>query len=375
MVVRSIQSEIEKYLFKGKTIIVYGARQVGKTTLVHEIAKSNSQNPLVLNADEPDIERLFEDINPVRLIPVFAGHDLIVIDEAQQIPSSGKKLKIIHDYFREIQFIATGSSAFDLAAKISEPMTGRVISFFLHPLSFKEMAGHHGFLTEKRMISHRMVFGYYPDIVLNSGLETKLLKNLSGSYLYKDLLKLDHIQRPALLGKILNALALQLGNEVSYREIAQLTQCDKGTVEKYIDLLEKSYIIFRLNGLSRNVRNEIKQGRKIYFCDNGIRNAIIGNFLPVEKRTDNGVLWENLMIVERMKYLMNLDIEYRPYFWRNTQQQEIDYVEEQEGQLTAFEIKWNPKTSARPPMSFMNGYPGTPFKVINPENFHEFVAD
>jgi hypothetical protein len=237
------------------------------------------------------------------------------------------------------------------------------------------MAAHHGYLTEKRLLEHRMVFGYFPDIALHVGQEIKLLKNLVSSYLYKDLLMLEQIQKPVLLEKILKALALQTGHEVSYNELAQLLGSDRGTIEKYIDFLEKVYIIFRLNGLSRNVRNEIKKGRKIYFFDNGVRNAILGNFSPVNARTDMGSLWENFVISERYKYLCNKDVDFKRYFWRTSQQQEIDYIEEHQGTLHAYEIKWNPGTKTVFSKTFSTAYPGSEFKVITPENIHEFILD
>jgi len=224
-------------------------------------------------------------------------------------------------------------------------------------------------------VQHNLIFGYYPDIAINIGQETKLLKTLASSYLYKDLLTLESIQKPVLLEKILKALALQIGNEVNYSELAQLLNSDKGTIEKYIDLLEKTYIIFRLNGLNRNVRNEIKKGKKIYFYDNGIRNSVLGNFLPLSSRNDTGALWENFLISERYKYLMNRDIEAQRYFWRTTQQQEIDYIEELHDRLFAFEFKWNPTRKPFLSKTFASAYPKSEFQVISPENMHLFLTE
>jgi predicted AAA+ superfamily ATPase len=283
-------------------------------------------------------------------------------------------LKIIHDQFRDIQLIATGSSAFELAGQMMEPMTGRKFEFLLHPFSFGEMSVHHGLLKEKRLLEHRMVYGYYPDIALNPGNEVKLLKTLTSSFLYKDLLNLDQIRKPVLLEKILKALAIQLGNEVSFHELAQLLDSDKGTIERYIDLLEKTYIIFRLNGLNRNVRNEIKKGKKIYFYDNGIRNAILGNFLPISSRNDAGPLWENFIISERNKYLMNRDVDFGRFFWRTTQQQEIDYIEEIDGNLHAFEFKWSITKKTTLSKTFSKAYPESTFQVVTPENFEMLLT-
>ena len=252
-------------------------------------------------------------------------------------------------------------------------MTGRKYEFFLYPFSFGEMTGHHGFLTEKRMLEHRMIYGYYPDVALNTGEESRLLKILASDYLYKDLLIIGNIKKPVLLEKLLKALALQVGNEVSYNELSQLLDSDKGTIERYIDLLEKTYIVFRLNGLSRNVRNEIKKGKKIYFYDNGIRNAIINNFQPLNSRSDTVALWENFLVSERVKLNSNRMADVKTYFWRTTQKQEIDYIEERDGMLFAFEFKWNPRKKSILSKTFINAYPGSEFKMISPGNINEFL--
>jgi predicted AAA+ superfamily ATPase len=316
---------------------------------------------------------MFSDLNSTKLIPVIGKSKIVVLDEAQRIPETGLALKIIHDNFKDVQLIATGSSSFELADKINEPLTGRKYDFMLYPFSFGEMADHHGFLTEKRLLEHRLIYGYYPDIALHIGQEVKLLKSLASSYLYKDLLMLDTIKKPVLLDKILSALALQVGNEVSYNELAQLLNSDKETIEKYIDLLGKACIIFRLGALSRNARNEIKQGRKIYFYDNGIRNAILGNFSPLTSRSDKGVLWENFLVSERFKFLGNNERDVKSYFWRTTLQQEIDYIEEYPDRFFACEFKWNPQRKARLSKTFINAYPNNEFKVITPENVQDFV--
>jgi hypothetical protein len=375
LVKRSLEEIIKPLLFKRKAIIIYGARQVGKTTLVESICKNYSSETLFLNGDESGVRDILSKQSAASFKPFFSGARIVVIDEAQRIPEIGLVLKIIHDNFKEIQLIATGSSSFDLANKIQEPLTGRKFEFFLHPFSFAEMSGYHSLLTEKNLVHHRLIYGYYPDIALNPGLESKLLNSLANSFLYKDLLLLEQIKKPVLLEKLLNALALQIGNEVSYNEIAKLVGSDKGTVEKYIDILEKAYIIFRLNGFNRNVRNELKKSKKIYFYDNGIRNSIISNFLPLSSRSDTGALWENFIINERIKVNNNNELNIKPYFWRTTQQQEIDYIEETNGKLYAYEFKWSKNSSRKAFLSktFSNAYPETEFKVINPENVHEFL--
>ena len=374
MIKRQLEDIIQKSLFKNKTVIIYGARQVGKTTLVNELVKKQDKTTLFLNGDDADIRELFTNMNASKMNPVFGNNKIVVLDEAQRIAEAGLAIKIIHDNYKDVQLIVTGSSSLDLAGRIKEPMTGRKSEFTLHPLSFGEMVDHHGFLTEKRLLEHRMIYGYYPDVAVNTGIEVRLLKTLASDYLYKDILTIGQIKKPVLLEKILKALALQIGNEVSYNELAQLLEIDKGTVEKYIDLLEKAYIIFRVPGLNRNVRNEIKKGRKIYFHDNGIRNAVLGNFLPLSSRVDTGALWENFLITERLKLLSDNENDSKCYFWRTTQQQEIDYIEERQSKLFAFEFKWNP--SKRPIFSktFSNAYPGSLFKVITPDNIGEFLG-
>jgi predicted AAA+ superfamily ATPase len=256
---------------------------------------------------------------------------------------------------------------------MNEPMTGRKLDFHLFPLSFGEMVNHHGLIEEKRLLHHRLVYGYYPDIVLNIAHEKRFLATLASSYLYKDLLMLESIKKPILLEKILKALAIQLGNEVSYNELAQLLGADKNTIEKYIDLLEKTFIIFKISGYSKNVRNEIKRSRKIYFYDNGIRNAIIGNYQPIGSRTDLGALWENYFISERVKVIANKIPGIKHYFWRTTQQQEIDLIEEQGDELMGFELKWNPNKKVKFPKTFTNAYPKAICKVVTPTNMENYL--
>lgn len=375
MIRRYLEDIILAHLFKKKAIILYGARQVGKTTLVEALVKRLDKKALLLNGDDADIRELFSNASASRLKPVVNDYELVIIDEAQRIPDAGLGIKIIHDNFRNVQVIVTGSSSLELAGKIKEPMTGRKYEFFLYPFSFMELSDHNGLLAEKRSLEQRLIFGCYPDVVLNPGNETRLLKTIASDYLYKDILSSGLIMKPVLLEKILKALALQVGNEVSYYELAQLLDSDRGTIEKYIDLLEKAYVIFKLPGLNRNVRNEIKKGRKIYFCDNGIRNAILGNFLPLRSRQDIGALWENFLISERFKLISNLDEGPLSYFWRTTQQQEIDYIEEYFSKFHAYEFKWNPMKKAFVSKTFANAYPGSSFEVITADNYHEFLTE
>lgn len=329
---------------------------------------------LWMNADEPDIISLFEDVSSTRLKSIFSGKKIVVIDEAQRIPNVGLKLKLISDSLPEIQLIATGSSSFELANSVNEPLTGRKWEYKLFPLSFEEMVGHHGLLEETRLMPHRLIYGYYPDVVSHPGDEKELLKQLSESYLYKDILMWERIKKPEKLIKLLQALALQLGSEVSYNNLANLLSMDKETVEKYIQILEQTYVIFRLPAFSRNHRKELKRGRKIYFVDNGIRNAILADFNIPELRNDIGALWENFIISERMKYLHYNKLWVNSYFWRTQDQQEIDYIEEGNGKLSAFEIKWNSRKKPFLSKSFSNTYPDHSFSFIHPQNFTEFIT-
>lgn len=373
MIKRNLQLLIQSFLFKKKSIVLFGARQTGKTTLVGALTNPYKESCLIVNGDEADIRTLFSDVNSSKLAPIISGYKILVIDEAQRIPNIGMTLKIIHDNFPNIQLVATGSSSFELANKMNEPMTGRKLDFYLYPLSFGEMVNHHGLLEEKRLIHHRMIYGYYPDIVQSIGHEKRFLSSLASSYLYKDILVLDSVKKPILLDKILKALALQLGNEVSFNELAQLLGADKNTVEKYIDLLEKTFIIFKISGFSRNVRNEIKRSRKVYFYDNGIRNAILGNYQALETRTDVGALWENFVMSERIKVSANEIPETKFYFWRTTQQQEIDLIEEKGDELLGFELKWNPNKKVKFPKTFTSAYPNAKCKIITPNNVEEIL--
>jgi uncharacterized protein len=372
MISRSIEQPIRELFFKGKAIIIFGARQVGKTSLVTKIISGIQEEVMWLNCDEADVRELLANTTSGRLKSLFGLHKIVVIDEAQRVHNIGLTLKLITDELKDVQVIATGSSALELADSIKEPLTGRKYEFFLHPLTFGEMVEHSSLLEEKRKIEHRLIFGYYPEIVSNSGNETVLLKLLAGSYLYKDLLMLEGIKKPILLEKILRALALQVGSEISYNEIGNLVHAKSETVEKYIALLEQVYIIFQLNALSGNVRNEIKKGKKIYFWDNGIRNAILGNYNLLQSRTDTGALWENFVISERMKMLNNAGQSFSSWFWRTTQQQEIDYIEEINGNLYVYEVKWRNQKS-RFPLTFKNAYKVHEMRMINKDNIDSFL--
>ena len=374
MIKRQLSSAIIQRFFKGKVIILLGPRQSGKTTLLHYITQNQPVKSMILNADEADIRSLLTETTSIRLKTLIGENSLVCIDEAQRIQNIGLTLKLFTDMIKDVQVIASGSSSLDLANITAEPLTGRKYEYFLLPLSFDEMVKHHGLLTEKRLLEQRLIYGYYPEIVTKAGEARELLKLLAESYLYKDLLAFGGIKKPVLLEKILQALALQIGNEVSFNELGQLVNADNQTVERYIDLLEKTFVIFRLPAFSRNIRNEIKKGRKIYFYDNGIRNAIIADFHLPTLRSDIGALWENFIISERKKYLLNNGIDARSFFWRTTQQQEIDYIEEKEGLLSAHEIKWKRPSRKKIPLTFLRSYSVSQSDIICPDNFEQYIT-
>jgi predicted AAA+ superfamily ATPase len=372
MVERVLEEIVKNKLNTGKAIVLLGARQVGKTTLLKKLF-GNSVDVLWLNGDEIDVQALFSTISATRLRTIFGNKKTIVIDEAQRITDIGLRMKLITDQIPDVQLVVTGSSAFELANKINEPLTGRKWEYKMYPISFGEMVKHHGLLEEKRMLPHRMVYGYYPDVINNSGIEKEILKQLSDSYLYKDVLLLEQIKKPDGLLKLLQALAFQVGSQVSYNELSQLCGLDSKTVEKYIVLLEQTFIVFRLGSFSRNLRSELKRSRKIYFYDNGIRNALIANFNQVELRQDVGALWENFVISERMKTLHYEQKWVNSWYWRTKEQKEIDCIEEQNGKLTAYELKWNPKAKTKIPKLFLETYKGSQFQIIHRENIEDFL--
>lgn len=357
-----------------KIVILMGARQVGKTTLLKSLFQ-NSESTLWLNGDELDIQNLFANLSADRFKAYLGKNKILVIDEAQRIEDIGLRLKVLADSLNDIQIFATGSSSFDLANRVNEPLTGRKREFQLFPLSFKELTSNSDLLTEKRMIPHRLIFGSYPEVVMSHGNEIEILKELSQSYLYKDILSFEKIRHSDKLIKLLQALAWQVGSQVSYNELAQICSIDSKTVEHYITILEQAFIIFRLGTFSRNLRNELKNNRKIYFYDNGIRNVIIANFSAVENRNDTGALWENYLISERIKKNSYDGIMANTAFWRTKEQQEIDYLEERDGNLYAYEFKWSEAAAkkTRVPLTFFRAYPDAKFSVITPQNVEDFL--
>lgn len=371
MIERLLQNQLKERLHSGKAIMLMGPRQVGKTTLLKNLF-TNPEDILWLNGDELDVIELFENASALRLKQFFGSKKIVIIDEAQRIPNIGLKLKLITDTLPEIQLIATGSSSFELANSVNEPLTGRKWEYKMFPLSFAEMVNHHGLLDEKRSLYHRLVFGSYPDVITHIGEEKEILKQLTDSFLYKDVLMLEQIKKPEKIVKLLQALAYQVGSQISYSEIGQMIGLDSKTVEKYILVLEQSYVIFRLGSFSRNLRNELKSSKKIYFYDNGVRNALIANFEIAETRSDIGKLWENYLVSERIKKIAYNSIWTNYWFWRTKEQKEIDFIEESDGKMTAYEFKWNPNAKVKVPQVFIESY-SSDYKVITPKNYEAFL--
>ncbi|MBK5213143.1 MAG: ATP-binding protein [Flavobacteriaceae bacterium] len=368
---RIIKPQIEEKFSKGKAIILVGPRQVGKTTLLQEILKN--KDFLFLNGDDPTVRQLLKEPNTKEIQNIIGKKNYIFIDEAQRIENVGLTSKIITDLFPNVQLLLSGSSAFDLNNQINEPLTGRKWEFQLFPISWAEMENTVGYLEARQQLNLRLIYGMYPEVLTSIGSEKEVLKELVSSYLYKDVLALSGIRKAEVLDKLLRALAFQVGSEVSYNELAQLVGIDKNTISNYIDLLCKAYVVFKLPSFSKNLRNEIKTNQKIFFYDNGVRNAIIGNLNFLESRADKGALWENFLMAERLKVLRYTKSEARMYFWRTIRQQEIDYVEENAEEIKGFEFKFNPKAKTKIPKLFGETYKTT-VKVVNTENFSEFVG-
>ena len=372
MIHRTIEQLIKNDLGRGKIIALMGARQVGKTTLFNSLIQG-MEDVLTLNCDNYDDRADLENRTSTELRSLIGNHRVVIIDEAQRVRNIGLTLKMMADLKLDTQILVTGSSSFVLADEINEPATGRIIEYQLFPLSLNELISHTSQREEHRLLEHRLLYGMYPDVVTHPEDARRTLTNLANNYLYRDLLEYRGVKKPDVLQKLVRALALQVGSEVSYNELSRLVGIDKETVESYIDLLEKCFVVFRLPAYSRNIRTEIKRGRKVYFYDNGIRNALISNFAPLELRNDVGILWENLMVSERVKRNAYCQSYAQMFFWRTTQQQEIDLIEEKDGKLSAYEFKWKHK-KVNLPKPFVENYPESVISVISLENYHEFIS-
>lgn len=374
MIKRHILPKIENKLFKGKLVLIFGARQTGKTTLVKEMMKNFPGESKYLNCDEPDVREMLENATSTNLKMLAGNSKILFIDEAQRVRNIGITLKLFVDQIKECQVVATGSSSFELSNLIKEPLTGRYYEFKLFPFSVAELVDYYGLIEYNRLLDDRIIYGSYPEIVTNHSEKETLLTNIASAYLFKDILNFQDIRKSDLLEKLLRALALQIGSEVSINELSQLVGADRNTISRYLALLEQSFIIFRLSSFSRNLRNEIAKGNKIYFHDTGIRNALLSNYAPLELRTDKGGLWENFIISERLKHNFNNGLHSNAYFWRTKAQKEIDFLEEHNGKLTGFEIKYSSKAKIPSFRIFLDAYPGSEINVINRENHLEYLT-
>jgi uncharacterized protein len=365
--------QIKQWLFRRKALILTGARQVGKTTMLRNLFSAD-EAVLWLNADEGPVRDRLSELSIPNLQQVVGNNRILIIDEVQRIENAGLLLKLLVDNFPNTQIIATGSSALDISERIFEPLTGRHLLFHLYPFGLAELYPKNSAFEIENQLPFHLIYGSYPEISLNRDIAKTLLTNLAGQYLYKDVLVWKDIRKPELLDKLLKLLAYQIGSEVSIHELANQLHVKSETIESYIDLLEKSFVVYRLNAYSTNPRKEVSKMSKIYFWDNGIRNAVIGNFDDLTVRRDIGELWENFVVSERMKINAWLHPERQSFFWRNYNQSEVDYVELDNHQLNAFECKWNTKKKHKVTAAFTNAYPDSRTEVITPRNFVGFCG-
>jgi len=375
MIPRMLEQRVERYLFRGRVITIFGARRVGKTTLVKSILdKHKDKRARYFNCDLQSVQQGLERQEAESLRAFLGEQDLVVLDEAQNVNEIGKVLKILVDTYPEMQIIATGSSTFDLANKTGEPLTGRMYSFVLYPLSLQEIAGTDGYSVIDPRLEQLLRFGLYPSIYDQSEEDAQVdLEELVSNYLYKDILSYAGIKRPTVIRDLVRLLALQVGSEVSYSELANNLGINRKTVISYIDLLEQCFVVFRLGSFNRNLRVELAKSQKVYFYDLGVRNALIQAFAPLALRNDVGALWENFCVLERLKYTDNNGVKLNRYFWRTYDQKEIDYIEERDGVLTGFEFKWNPDKKVRVPELFVKTYPDSTVNKIDPSNYWRYL--
>ena len=375
---RDIDAFLAKRMFSGKVLVVYGPRQSGKTTSIeHYISENGLQDETVrFNGDEIVDCNLLADASAEKLRLLVGRKRIIFIDEAQKIPEIGIVLKRFYDKVKDVQVIASGSSSEELAEKTEEPLTGRKFEYTLFPLSFSELASVSSPVEEMRQLGRRLIFGSYPDVVTHPGDEIERIREIGKGYLYKDILRYEEIKRPELIDKLLRALAFQIGQEVSFNELAQLIGSDPKTVSKYVDILEKAFVVFKLGSYSRNLRNELKKSRKVYFYDLGIRNYVLGDWRTLDSRSGDevGQIWENYFISERRKRCLAISPETRMFFWRTTQRQEVDLIEESVEGLQAYEIKWNPSKAIKGVCrTFSSAYPQAESRAVSPSDYASYL--
>ncbi len=373
---QKLLEKIKKFGKPNKVVVIYGPRRCGKTTLLNKFLEQVNEEYLLVQGDDIFIREDLGSQSIEKLKKFIGKHKLLIIDEAQKIPNIGLNLKLMVDSIKDIKILVSGSASFDLYRQVGEPLTGRKVTFCLYPLSQIELSQIEKFHETEANLESRLIFGSYPEVILAEDNQRRIsyLKELVSSYLYKDILELDGLKHSDKIVKILQLLAFQVGNEVSYSEIGSQVGLNKKTIERYLDLLEKVFVIFKLGALSRNPRKEISKSPKYYFYDLGIRNTLIGNFNPISMRNDVGTLWENYIIYERLKKQAYSSIYANNYFWRTYTQKEIDFVEEREGKLFGYEFKWNKNKPVKEPKEWHKTYPNTEFKVINPENYLDFIV-
>lgn len=369
--------DLNDYLEPNKVLVIYGARQVGKTTLLNEFLKKTSLKYRLDSGDNIKIQEILSSEDFSKILDYASGYELIAIDEAQRVPKIGQGLKIIADQMPGIKIIATGSSSFELSGQIGEPLTGRKNTITIFPVSQLEFKEIYNFYELKENLVERLIFGSYPRAAVAVGKQKKIsvAEEIMNSYLFKDILELEKIKNPKLITDLLRLLAFQIGSEVSLSELGSQLGIDYKTVGKYLDLLHKTFVIFNVRGFSRNLRKEITKKSKYYFYDNGIRNALISNFNDLELRDDVGKLWENFLVVERIKTQSYKKILSNNYFWRTWHQEEIDWLEDREGKLFGFEFKFSSMAEKKNkiPDLFLKTYPNAEIKIITPDNYLEFL--
>jgi len=372
---RYIEKHLSEYVRPGKVMLLFGPRRVGKTSLIEKYLKENYNSFFIGSGDDINVRDVLSSENPALIISAFKNYEVVFIDEAQRIPEVGWGLKILVDSIRDAKIIASGSSSFDLSNKTGEPLTGRNIICNLYPVSLIELDKNYGGMHVMQNLENYLIFGTYPETIQapNFQEKAKYLNTLRNSYLFKDILELENVRNPDKLNDLLKLVAFQIGNEVSLNELANSLGIAKQTVERYLDLLEKTYIIFKVRAFSGNLRKEISKSARYYFWDNGIRNSVINNFSLPDARMDMGMLWENFCYVERMKKQKYKQIFSNNYFWRTYDRQEIDLVEEREGKLFAYEFKWSHKRTCKVPDAFAGAYKNISFECVTPKNFMEFL--